>query len=71
MHYKVKKNCSVRGATYSAGDVICEGDMPRSALLPLIAFGDIEQVGVIDKAPYVEPDPPEIPEPTPETPAVP
>jgi hypothetical protein len=68
VHYNVKKKCKVRGVTYNEGDVILEGDMPRSALLPAIIAKDIEQIGEIDNSPYVAPPPPVIPDPTPETP---
>lgn len=66
MHYKVKNRCNVKGVTYNAGDIILEGDMPRSVLLDAIIAKDIEQIGEIDTSPYVPPPPPVVPDPTPE-----
>ena len=68
MHYKVHKRCVVKGVTYMPDQTILEGDMPRSELLPAIIAKDIEQVGEIDKSPYVEPPPPVVPDPSPDRP---
>lgn len=65
MHYLVHKRCNVSHATLLPGQMILEGDMPRDALLPALAAGDVQQFGEIDTSPYVAPPTPVIPAPTP------